>query len=291
MEEVFFAFYDMVNSLSSKTTGYVVPNDPWKKGEDWLKQGSSGSNWGLEAIQVPYAWNYKDRYNKIKIGIVDSGFDAKHEDLTIQFTGRENEKLNNRGNHGTQIAGIIGATANNGKGITGIVWDKELICYDFEPEWGQNEKDFNSSELENISPAMAGIIECVKKGAKVINFSQGYETEKLDCSKGKNNIDESAINDGAELASFTIAYLRTVYPDNDFIIVQAAGNGDKKGFGVDVKNNGGFGTPMRDCVRFAANTALYAVLSVQAVFVAATVMPVVSSNARIDFVSMDKPSE
>ena len=31
MEEVFFAFYDMVNSLSSKTTGYVVPNDPWKK--------------------------------------------------------------------------------------------------------------------------------------------------------------------------------------------------------------------------------------------------------------------
>ena len=46
-----------------------------------------------------------------------------------------------------------------------------------------------------------------------------------------------------------------------------------------------------DCVRFAAKTALYAVLSVQAVFVVAMVIPVVSSSARIDFVSIDSPRE
>lgn len=32
--------------------------------------------------------------------------------------------------HGTHIAGIIGATINNEKEITGIVWNKELYCAD-----------------------------------------------------------------------------------------------------------------------------------------------------------------
>lgn len=240
MEDVFYAFYDSVNSLSSKTNGYVTPNDPWKKGEDWLKQGSSGSNWGLESIQVPYAWNYKGKFNKIQIGIVDNGFDTKHEDLTIQFANHENEKLNNRADHGTQVAGIIGAIENNEKGITGIVWNKELICYDAMPEWYQDKKKFKSSELKNLSSvSMAGIIECVKSGAKVTNFSIGLK-DVPDCSNGKINLDESQINYSAELASFTIAYLRTYYPDKDFIVVQASGNGDKKGFGVDAKNNGYF---------------------------------------------------
>lgn len=71
----------------------------------------------------------------VKIAIIDDGFDLNHVDLIGQFNVSldydyvqydETPQAITGNNHGTAVAGIIGA-ANNGTGIVGIAYDAELI--------------------------------------------------------------------------------------------------------------------------------------------------------------------
>ena len=129
-ECVLFAHYDQVLANSENS---ISLDDPWDgnvDNEDWNDSDVDGSNWWLEAIDAPGAWEYNDFFSKIKIGIIDSGFDTGHEDLELTIL---NKYMNKKDDHGTHVSGIIGAKNNNGKGITGIVWNKELLCYDYSP--------------------------------------------------------------------------------------------------------------------------------------------------------------
>lgn len=226
-EEVFGAMTDTVVKLTNNSTN---TNDPSDK-KEWKKRKLKSSNWWLSAIQVNEAWDYNDRFNNIKIGIVDSGFDTGHEDLNINFATKTNEKVNNKNDHGTHVAGIIGATANNGKGIAGIVWNKELICYDRKPSWLQEKL----GGWDTKQAILVGLILNVKSGAKVINFSCGNDTTIL---QNGNNFSQQQIDKSAYKASRTMAFL--LMDGYDFVVVQASGNGDKNGFGVDANNAGIF---------------------------------------------------
>lgn len=179
----------------------VIPNDPWSDviqgifGQDWDESNPSGLNWWVEAVRAPSAWNYADRMNRIMIGIVDAGIDKGHEDLSITRSLNQNVPHN----HGTHVAGIIGATANNGKGITGMAWNKSIINYDAYR---------GASYTSEIS---AGVNKLIEAGAKVINNSNGA------------NLSSSSVAEQGRWA----ASLINQWADNiteDFIIVQAAGN-------------------------------------------------------------------
>ena len=82
----------------------------------------------------------------VKVGVIDSGIDSNHEDLL----GRVNTALGceidendcipilNGGqphdstrSHGTEVAGIIGAIANNNKGFNGVCQTAELVSINF----------------------------------------------------------------------------------------------------------------------------------------------------------------
>ena len=60
-----------------------VPNDPWNPNEtiDWDTTNPSGSNWGVEAIDAPGAWEYMDQMSEVRIGLIDSLFDTNQFDL------------------------------------------------------------------------------------------------------------------------------------------------------------------------------------------------------------------
>lgn len=69
----------------------------------------------------------------VRVAIIDSGVDFEHRDLTARLTGTRNfVDLSNTefksDIHGTAVAGIIGATANNSQGIVGIAPEAELIA-------------------------------------------------------------------------------------------------------------------------------------------------------------------
>lgn len=203
--------YSAERTDTSSSIIYTIPNDPWKdtiqgiSGTDWNNNSPNGLNWGLELIEVSAAWDYNNYFNNIKIGVEDNGFDTNHEDLEIKVL---NYNENSIEDHGTHVAGIIGAKANNNKGITGIVWKSELYGHDWMPTKKQEK---NNIRVEN---SMVGIEKLLEQGVRIINLSGGNElTDNY----------EDIYNHGYEAAK-QIAYLKYTLGYKDFLIVQAAGN-------------------------------------------------------------------
>ena len=101
----------------------VAPNDTY-----------ISSQWAINNMRLPEAWELSTGANTVRVGLVDSGIDRNHPDLA----GRINEGLSRDhsggGNpwtgtngHGTHTAGIIGAIGNNSRGVVGTNWDVELV--------------------------------------------------------------------------------------------------------------------------------------------------------------------
>ncbi|MBQ7546318.1 MAG: leucine-rich repeat protein [Clostridia bacterium] len=201
----------------------TIPNDPWEDtfqgfwGVDWNEDKPDGLNWWTEAIQLPSAWDYNNRFSKIKIGVCDSGFDTEHEDLSIHVIGNNNQLVD----HGTHVSGVVGATANNEKGITGIVWNKELFC-SIAPQGKIN-------ILDMLNP----IETLLKKGCKVINYSQGSTITNQ----------ETIFQHGAYTAQRILRWDKHL--KKDFIIVKSAGND-----GLDSLSSGTFASVTDESIEY-----------------------------------------
>lgn len=80
--------------------------------------------WGLVKTHAPAAWEYTTGNTNVRIGILDKrGVNFAHPDL-----GRASGDTCLMGYpHGTPIAGIIGATTNNGIGVAGINWVSDMF--------------------------------------------------------------------------------------------------------------------------------------------------------------------
>jgi len=236
---VSFASYDAVFLSSACSVTAAVPDDPWEDDVneyDWRDSTVDGSNWWVEAIDGQYAWAYQDKMEHINIGIVDNSFDVGHEDLKnkVKFADALMEQRNNasKSNHGTHVAGIIGAEANNDKGIAGLVNDATLLLA---PAPNVNVGQEESSEGDSFAEIYTGISHVVAAGAKVVNLSVGM-------SEG---ITETRTSYGAgvieTLGTFSAIWMAQLLDEvGDFVLVQAAGNGDVNHKAVDAIENGYF---------------------------------------------------
>lgn len=224
------------NWVKNAIVDYVVtattnetPNDPWKDtfqgafGVDWSENEPSGTNWWFEATKILSAWEYSDYFSDIKVGVVDNGYDTGHEDLNITVL---NNDVNNYENHGTHVAGVIGATVNNNKGISGILKDVSLYGVDC----------YSTSKQENnnitVSSLYDGINLCIQNDCKVINMSSGIKYTDKDETKNVSY-------EMSKYAANCIVYLLDSY-GKDFLVVQSAGNGDDWGKGVNAKDYNGW---------------------------------------------------
>ncbi len=106
-------------------------------------------------MDIAGAWTAGFSGKGIKIGIVDSGMEAAHEDLAANvdlshsmnfLTGTNDPTPSLAGfDHGTAVAGIIGAVAFNGKGGRGVAYNATLRGYNFIAPGAQTDANLAAS--------------------------------------------------------------------------------------------------------------------------------------------------
>jgi subtilisin family serine protease len=194
----------------------VIPNDP-RFGDLWNMNNGNDAD-----IDAPEAWAKQTGSNNVIVGVIDTGIDYDHEDLkdNIWFNpgetggGKENNGVDDDGNgyvddfrgwnfifnrndpyddndHGTHVAGTVGAIGNNGKGVVGVNWRVKMMALKFLDRNGSGSTD----------DAVEAIVYATRMGAKILSNSWGG---------GERS---NALEDAIRFAN-----------DNGVIFVAAAGN-------------------------------------------------------------------
>ena len=123
-----------------------LPNDPlFPRQWHLLNLGQTGGVPGLD-IGVVDVWD-SWRGNDVVVGIVDDGVQSDHPDLLRNLSATRSVNLNsNRFNfaldsHGTPVAGIVAATANNDLGSAGVAFESSLADIRLLGDWTTDEQD------------------------------------------------------------------------------------------------------------------------------------------------------
>lgn len=180
----------------------AIPNDSYFAGSQWNLQSPSIYPGAINAIQ---AWDETTGSSAVTIAVVDAGTTLNHPDLTgrgvpeLTYSGYDmviNNSLVNSGDgdnrdadptetdtswHGTHVAGIIGARANNNLGVSGIDWNAYLL---YVRVFGASEGANTSDVVDGIrwaagdpqvssGASSGGFLPVNPRPAKVINLSLG----------------------------------------------------------------------------------------------------------------------
>ena len=170
------------------TASSMYFNDP-KSSNQWhyYNDGtlSSKHSKGADINVVPVWENYTKGSSIVTVGIVDGGIDYNHEDLADAYAGGRNFVTYGQvaaHDHGTHVAGTVGAVNNNGKGVSGVAGGdaakgikgvKLLSAQIFMTDPENPSKDKGGSGAEAIKWA-------ADNGAVIAQNSWGYYDENPD---------------------------------------------------------------------------------------------------------------
>ena len=144
----------------------------------------------------------------IKVGFVDSGINASHEDLnadTISGVNFHSDGLAysvDSYGHGTFAAGILAAQIDNNTGLCGMAPDVQIMAY----------RAF-STKTTTMDCVVNAIDQAVADGCQIINLSLGLSTESITLEAAVNRaIDSGAVvvaavgNNGTETPQYPASY-------------------------------------------------------------------------------------
>lgn len=135
-----------LNVFASASSGY---NDPYAKLQE-----------NVRALDVQDAHRLS-RGHGIRVAVIDTGIDAAHPDLAgrvelggnyvdAKVDGPEGDR------HGTQVAGLIAAAANNGIGIVGVAPEVKVLA--FKACWHDAAANAGRCNSFTLAQALAGAI-------------------------------------------------------------------------------------------------------------------------------------
>ena len=169
-----------------------MPNDP--QYPDQWGMNNTGQSGGMPDadIDAPEGWALARGTGQTVVAVFDDGIDSTHPDLAANmwvntgeipgngidddgnghiddvrgydFSDDDGDARPDGGNdHGTHVAGIIGAVGDNGIGVTGVAWQTRLMSIKIDGSGGGY-----------VSAATSGVAYAINHGAKIFNNSWGY---------------------------------------------------------------------------------------------------------------------
>ena len=198
--------------------------------DQWHLRNTASGEYDLNVVKV---WNDYTGAG-VKVFVFDNGFDYTNPDLLPNYDQTNDHDYGNNDddaapfysndNHGTAVAGIIGA-ARNGTGVVGIAYDSSLTGFRI---------DFGVSANTWATTFASMLADTVTDGGDVVNMSFG----------GAGSFDTF---DGATNVTAMRAAIGTAVADGrdglGLVLVKSAGNSredpffDNNGFPIDVNHN------------------------------------------------------
>lgn len=240
------SFLEAVPGIQSVEPNYVLKsavniNDPYWN-QMWGQNNTAYPGYDVNCKPV---WdNYTMGNPKVVVGVIDGGIQLNHPDLAdnVAVSGHYNYVRHNttikQHDHGTHVAGTIGAVNNNGKGVTGVAGGntaagrqgvKLLSLQVFETQ--DNGQDISASSFATA------LKEAADRGAHISQNSWGY------------NFD---FNDDGQLSGNELNYARNAHENPERSFTQAVDYFNKYA-GCDNNGNQLSGSPMKGgIVIFAA---------------------------------------
>lgn len=240
------SFLEAVPGIQSVEPNYVLKsavniNDPYWN-QMWGQNNTAYPGYDVNCKPV---WdNYTMGNPKVVVGVIDGGIQLNHPDLAdnVAVSGHYNYVRHNttikQHDHGTHVAGTIGAVNNNGKGVTGVAGGntaagrqgvKLLSLQVFETQ--DNGQDISASSFATA------LKEAADRGAHISQNSWGY------------NFD---FNEDGQLTGYELNYARSAHENPERSFTQAVDYFNKYA-GCDNNGNQLSGSPMKGgIVIFAA---------------------------------------
>ena len=221
-----------------ETRDPIIPDDKWNKAS-WNTAVPRNENWGMEAVDAPGAWGYRDLLSEVRVGLIDSYPNTGHEDLRDEFDAADlifvdtsddmirityNDHSLSAQDHGTHVSGIMAASWDNGTGVSGMMAGKGRLYYSavYYVENGKVSERYGTA----FSYLLA-LKHLIDQDVQVINISQN--TSRLigfAASRGNKNA-VTYLKEQASLAEkslLRIIHQRQAENKPDFVICVAAGN-------------------------------------------------------------------
>jgi len=145
--------------------------------EGWEPWDIANQVWGLKVIDAPGAWELTHGSDTQPVAVVDLGVWTGHSDFSGRATTASGGSSDS---HATHVAGILGATGDNGIGIAGVNWLSPIRSYEvsgaFDPATTSPNFD-GCVGLTSVAIAEDALLSAIadnEKGVRVINYSIGY---------------------------------------------------------------------------------------------------------------------